>query len=150
MSNPSYAWLLMGILWGCSAADDQETGGPTTQDPYDYTIPPITGDATSASWRVEMLPSPDPIPLSESFDIDLVITNLVSGDPLEEATVNVDANMPIHEHGDFVNTLTEEVGAGIYRASPLKFHMEGWWEIVVDITADDVTESVVFNVDCCD
>lgn len=150
MPNASFVCLLVGLLSGCSSTPVEETGDPSTHDPGEYTIPPITRDATSASWTVEMLPSPDPIPLSESFDIDLVITDAVTGAPLEEATVEVDANMPIHEHGDFVNTLTEEVGAGIYRASPLKFHMEGWWEIVVDITADEVTESVVFNVDCCD
>ncbi len=150
MSHASLTWLLMGTLWGCSSAGGEETGQLTTQDPGEYTIPPISRDATSTSWSVEMLPSTDPIPLSESFDIDLVITDAMTGESLEGATVEVDANMPIHEHGDFVNTLTEEVGAGIYRASPLKLHMEGWWEIVVDITADEVTESVVFNVDCCE
>jgi hypothetical protein len=88
--------------------------------------------------------------LSEPFDLDVVVRLVADGSPLEGATLVVDAHMPIHDHGMFVETLTEEVGGGIYRASPLKFHMEGWWTLLVDITADGTTESVVFNVDCCE
>jgi hypothetical protein len=149
LTSSTGALLALG-LFGCSSSSSDETGLLSTQDPYEYTIPTPSTEAVSASWTVHYMPSLAPIPLSEPFDLDVVVRLVADGSPLEGATLVVDAHMPIHDHGMFVETLTEEVGGGIYRASPLKFHMEGWWTLLVDITADGTTESVVFNVDCCE
>ena len=148
LTSPHVVFLALGLI-GCSSTSSDETGLISTEDPYEYTIPTPSTEAGSASWMVQYMPSLDPIPLSDLFDLDVLVSRVSDGSPLEGATLVVDAQMPIHEHGMFVETVTEEVGAGIYRASPLKFHMEGWWTIHVDITEDGNTESVVFDVECC-
>ncbi|MEL7185279.1 MAG: FixH family protein, partial [Pseudomonadota bacterium] len=61
-----------------------------------------------------------------------------SGEPVEGATIEVDGGMPEHDHGlPTKPRVTEELGGGDYRLDGLRFHMRGYWEIVVTISTDD-------------
>ena len=62
---------------------------------------------------------------------------------IENAIVDVEGGMPEHDHGlPTKPRVTEELGAGDYRLEGMRFHMSGYWEIVVTITTDSGTSKV--------
>ena len=66
---------------------------------------------------------------------------------IEGAIVDVAGGMPEHDHGlPTKPRVTEELGGGDYRLEGMRFHMKGYWEIVVSVTTDagqfDVTISL--------
>lgn len=65
------------------------------------------------------------------------------GNPVTGAIIDVDGGMPAHDHGlPTKPRVTEEIGNGDYRLDGLRFHMRGYWEMVVTVTIDG-DESVV-------
>jgi hypothetical protein len=65
------------------------------------------------------------------------------GEPVTGADIEVSGGMPAHNHGLPTSPrVTEELGDGDYRLDGLRFHMGGYWEVVVTVITDD-TESVV-------
>jgi len=61
-----------------------------------------------------------------------------NGEPVEGATIEVDGGMPEHDHGlPTKPRITKELGGGDYRLDGLRFHMRGYWEIVITISTDD-------------
>lgn len=70
-----------------------------------------------------------------------------SGQPLENATINVKGWMPDHGHGlPTAPRVTEALGNGDYRLEGIKYSMPGHWEMTVEIQAGDQTDSVTFNL----
>ena len=60
------------------------------------------------------------------------------GTPIEGATIEVDGGMPEHDHGLPTRPrVTEDLGGGDYKLEGLRFHMRGYWELVLTITTDD-------------
>jgi len=56
---------------------------------------------------------------------------------IEGAIVEVDGGMPEHDHGlPTKPRVTEELGGGDYRLEGMRFHMSGYWEVIVSITTD--------------
>ncbi len=73
----------------------------------------------------------------------------LDGEPVENARLTVDGDMPAHGHGLPTSPeVTEELGGGDYRIEGLKFQMGGYWEVYVDVvTADGEADSVIVPVD---
>jgi len=66
------------------------------------------------------------------------------GDAVEGAEIEVDGGMPAHDHGLPTRPkVTEELGDGYYRLDGVRFHMSGYWEIVIQIRSDEAEETVV-------
>jgi hypothetical protein len=69
------------------------------------------------------------------------------GQPVENATIAVDGDMPQHGHGLPTRPqVTRYLGNGDYRVEGLKFHMPGWWVMDFVVTADGQTDQVHFNM----
>jgi hypothetical protein len=69
------------------------------------------------------------------------------GEPVEDAQILVDGDMPQHGHGlPTVPRVTQYLGNGDYRVEGVKFHMPGWWIMEFDITAAGQTDHVTFNL----
>ena len=69
------------------------------------------------------------------------------GEPVENAQILVDGDMPQHGHGlPTVPRVTQYLGNGDYRVEGVKFHMPGWWIMEFDITAAGQTDHVTFNL----
>ena len=67
-----------------------------------------------------------------------------SGEPIEGADIEVDGGMPAHDHGLPTRPrVTEDLGDGYYRLDGVRFHMSGYWEMVVTIRSDQGEETVV-------
>lgn len=69
------------------------------------------------------------------------------GQPVENAQISVDGDMPQHGHGLPTRPqVTEYLGQGDYRVEGLKFHMPGWWIVEFDIAAGGQSDHVTFNL----
>lgn len=70
------------------------------------------------------------------------------GEPVTGATIKVGGGMPIHNHGFPTEPeVTSELEPGVYLIRGVKFSMRGPWVLYLDITADDQTDSVAFDID---
>jgi len=51
--------------------------------------------------------------------------------------------MPEHDHGlPTIPRVTEELGGGDYKLDGLRFHMSGYWEVIVTVTTDSGVSTV--------
>jgi len=67
-----------------------------------------------------------------------------SGEPIEGADIEVDGGMPAHDHGLPTRPrITEDLGDGYYRLDGVRFHMSGYWEMLVTIRSDESEDTVV-------
>ncbi len=67
-----------------------------------------------------------------------------NGEPVIGAEIEVDGGMPAHDHGLPTRPrVTREIGDGDYQLDGVRFHMGGYWEIVVSVTTEAGTETVV-------
>lgn len=67
-----------------------------------------------------------------------------AGEAIEGAQIEVDGGMPAHDHGLPTRPrVTEELGDGYYRLDGVRFHMSGYWEMVILIRSDESEETVV-------
>ena len=70
-----------------------------------------------------------------------------AGDPVEGAQIEVDGGMPAHDHGLPTRPrVTEDLGGGDYRLDGVRFHMGGYWEMVITIKSDASTGTVVLSL----
>lgn len=69
------------------------------------------------------------------------------GEPIEDASIAVDGDMPQHGHGLPTRPqVTQNLGNGDYLVEGMKFQMGGWWVMDFDITVDGQTDRVSFNL----
>ena len=63
---------------------------------------------------------------------------------VEGASITITGGMPDHDHGLPTNPrVTKELGGGDYQLDGLRFHMSGYWEIIVTVTTDYGTSTVI-------
>ncbi len=69
------------------------------------------------------------------------------GQPVENAVITVDGDMPQHGHGLPTRPqVTQYLGNGDYLVEGLKFQMGGWWVMDFSITSEGQTDAVHFNL----
>lgn len=70
-----------------------------------------------------------------------------AGQPVENATITVDGDMPQHGHGLPTRPqVTRYLGNGDYLVEGLKFHMPGWWVVDFVVTVEGQSDQVRFNM----
>lgn len=70
-----------------------------------------------------------------------------SGAEIEGALIDVSGGMPEHNHGlPTKPRVTEELGGGDYKLEGMRFHMSGYWEIVVTITTEYGDSTVIISL----
>jgi hypothetical protein len=70
-----------------------------------------------------------------------------SGAPVPNATITINGGMPAHGHGLPTSPrVTENLGDGRYKVHGMRFNMAGQWLLNLAITADDVTDTVTFDL----
>jgi len=81
--------------------------------------------------------TPDGVPEINRMHSWILHIENEEGMEIEGAIVDVEGGMPQHNHGlPTKPRVTEELGGGDYRLEGMRFHMSGYWEIVVSITTD--------------
>ena len=96
--------------------------------------------SNDGAWRIRWRTEPAEIPLNAPFTIEAQALPADGTRPSSDIALAVDAAMPHHRHG--MNRLPRMVplGAGLFRAEGMLFHMEGRWELYFDITDGPMTE----------
>jgi hypothetical protein len=93
---------------------------------------------SDARYQLVFKATPNPIPVGQHFQLDFALCPVASAPAPGE--VRVDAHMPEHRHGMNYRPGIRSLGAGLYRAEGLMFHMPGRWELVFDVrSGDDAT-----------
>jgi len=93
-------------------------------------------------YTVTFTSSLDPIEINQIHNWIVNVTT--NGEPVANAKLAIEGGMPAHDHGMPTRPrVTEELGDGNYQLSGMRFHMQGDWEISIEIAADGKTDTVV-------
>lgn len=138
---------LMGIVGflvlGCS-----EPVQDTSAEGLSYET---TAATDGGSFTVSYTTDPSPIPSADYFTVTATVFAADDdASPLSAALVDMDADMPDHDHGMNVSPEVTDNGDGTHTGSPFLFHMTGDWRIRFAVTADGVIEIAEMYVDCCE
>ena len=69
------------------------------------------------------------------------------GKPVTDAIIKVGGGMPIHNHGFPTQPeVTQQIKDGTYLIEGVKFSMRGPWVLFLDITSNNKTDSVAFDI----
>jgi hypothetical protein len=97
-------------------------------------------------FKVSYTPSNGTVPVNQMHQWTLHVET-ADGQPVENATITLDGDMPQHGHGLPTRPqVTEYLGNGDYLVEGLKFQMGGWWVMDFVITADGQSDTVQFNM----
>lgn len=97
-------------------------------------------------FRVSYISSQDIVPVNQMHQWTLHVET-VDGQPVENATIAVDGDMPEHGHGLPTRPqVTKYLGNGDYLVEGMKFQMGGWWVMDFTITTTKHTDAVHFNM----
>ena len=100
-------------------------------------------ESRGGKYRVSYQSELDPLVINRIHAWTLTISD-DAGTPVEGAVITVDGGMPAHDHGlPTQPRVTEDLGDGYYRLDGVRFHMSGYWEMVVTIRSDDSEDTVV-------
>jgi hypothetical protein len=133
--------LVFAVLLGCSGTPGG-TAGSTGAAPQAPAAAAASVPTRNGLYRVEWHTVPDPIVLSELFEVEATVTDK-AGNPVEDGTVRIDARMPQHGHG-MATRPEDDPGecdaagkcrhpGGVYRTRGMKFHMPGDWTVTFDV-----------------
>lgn len=97
-----------------------------------FIVSPVIADDLVVTWSAD-----EKVRINEMHSWILHIET-EEGAPVEGAIIEVAGGMPEHNHGLPTRPrVTAELGGGDYKVDGLRFHMRGYWEIVLSITTDD-------------
>ena len=105
-----------------------------------------TRSSDNGLFNVSYTPSSGTIPVNQMHQWTLHVET-ADGQPVENATITLDGDMPQHGHGLPTRPqVTEYLGNGDYLVEGLKFQMGGWWVMDFVITAEGQSDTVQFNM----
>ncbi|UCG24914.1 MAG: FixH family protein [Chloroflexota bacterium] len=121
--------------------DDMAMGG--APEGLDTSTEKMTDDGV---FHVSISSELDPLALNEIHGWTIHVET-ADGQAVEGAQISVDGGMPEHNHGFPTEPeITEELGGGDYLLEGVKFSMAGWWELKLNIAADDQADNITFNL----
>jgi len=96
-------------------------------------------------FTVQYESSLEPIEINRIHSWVVVVTR--DGEPVNGAGILVSGGMPEHNHGLPTRPrVTADLGDGRYQLDGIRFHMNGNWEVVIEIDADGSRDTVVINL----
>jgi len=105
-----------------------------------------TRSSNKGLFNVSYTASTGTVPVNQMHQWTLHIES-ADGRPVEDATINVDGDMPQHGHGLPTSPrVTKYLGNGDYLVDGMKFQMGGWWLMDFTISTRDQTDAVHFNM----
>jgi hypothetical protein len=109
----------------------------------DYSTTRLSEDSM---FKVSYTASTGTVPVNQLHQWTLHIET-PDGQPVENATIAVDGDMPQHGHGlPTQPRITKNLGNGDYLVDGMKFQMGGWWVMDFNISANGQTDVVHFNM----
>lgn len=112
-------------------------------DDLDYATTRLSENGT---FNVSYTASTGAVPVNQMHQWTLHVET-ADGQPVTDATITVDGDMPQHGHGLPTRPqVTQNLGNGDYLVEGVRFQMGGWWVMDFTITADGQTDTVRFNM----
>lgn len=102
--------------------------------------------SSDGSYRVHDSSEPTPNPFHTTFALNSEVTRVDAANLSEAVRVEVDAGMPAQDHGMTTTPNSTVMADGTIHTANRLFHMEGIWEICVDVTENGSMEQAVFEV----
>ena len=131
MRNPVNALPILALLCVVFASHAEE---PDARDSW------LT---RSGYYRVSFESRLDPIVINTIHNWVFHIET-PDGRPVEGATVAVTGGMPLHNHGLPTDPrMTSSLGNGDYLLEGMRFHMNGYWELLVTVDAGGRRDTVI-------
>ena len=91
-------------------------------------------------------PAVEPIPINQIHTWTLHVET-AKGQPVENATIAVNGDMPQHGHGlPTQPEVSKYLGNGDYQVDGMKFQMTGWWVVDFNITEANQSDRASFNL----
>lgn len=101
-----------------------------------------TWTSTRGVYEISFESQVEPIEINRIHGWILTVTS--EGGPVEGAEITVSGGMPAHDHGMPTRPrVTEDLGDGRYKLEGMRFHMNGEWQISVEIDANGRRDTVV-------
>jgi len=129
--NPNHRALACAVFClvaGCSSASP--TAGP------------ITVTTASGALRIVAQPIPNP-PTRGTIEVDLDITDAVTGSPQDGLTLTVTPWMPAMDHGTSIVPSVTARGQGLYDVTNIDLFMSGTWDLDLAFSGSLVDHAVV-------
>jgi len=97
----------------------------------------------SGMYRISYTASLDPIEINQIHRWVLHVET-VEGDLVTDADITIEGGMPMHNHGLPTSPqVTQTSNDGAYTIEGMRFHMMGEWEVRINITAANQSDSVI-------
>jgi hypothetical protein len=102
--------------------------------------------SNNSVYQVSYAPRRGPIAINQLHAWTLHVET-PDGQPVTDATITVDGDMPQHGHGLPTRPqVTRHLGNGDYLVEGMKFQMGGWWVVDFTVDAHGQQDSVRFNM----
>jgi hypothetical protein len=99
-----------------------------------------------AGLHVSMHSELEPLAINQMHSWVITVQD-AQGEPIDDAQIQVDGGMPLHNHGLATSPqVTETLGQGRYLLQGMRFHMNGDWELRLQIAHDGVIYRTTFNL----
>ena len=97
-------------------------------------------------FNVSYTASTGTVPINQMHQWTLHVET-ANGQPVEDATITIDGDMPQHGHGlPTQPRVTKYLGNGDYLVDGMKFQMGGWWLMDFTISTNSQSDAVHFNM----
>jgi hypothetical protein len=91
-------------------------------------------------------PGLSPLEINRMHSWTITVT-APDGTPVDNAAIAIDGGMPQHGHGlPTAPQVTRALGEGRYLIEGMKFNMDGWWTIDVEIDGPAGSDAVTYNL----
>jgi hypothetical protein len=103
-------------------------------------------ESSERKYMVYLKAVEEPLRLRKLQNIRVLVLDAM-GRPVEGARISVDGGMPQHSHRLPTEPLVKNgPDGGVYDIQGMRFSMEGWWEVKLDIEAAPGADRVTFNL----
>ena len=97
-------------------------------------------------YKLEIESELSPIAINRIHSWTLLLQDS-AGTSVHDADISFDGGMPEHNHGLATEPSIVRQDDGSYLLQGLRFHMMGYWELVLTINHNDVSDTVLLTLD---
>lgn len=131
--------IIIVLVSGCIAA-------AAVAAPTDNRVPGEARATHQGLYRITV-EAPTPVPINRLQAWSIAVT-AADGKPPTEMALAVSASMPQHGHGMLVQPrVSRQLDSRKFLVEGLKFHMPGYWEVKLTVTAAGQTDDLTFALD---
>ncbi|HDZ08900.1 FixH family protein [Pseudohongiella sp.] len=107
---------------------------------------PLTTVSQPAGLHVTMQSELEPVTINQMHTW-IISVHDTQGEAINDAVIQVDGGMPLHNHGLATSPqVTGQPGEGRYRLQGVRFHMNGEWELRLQIEHAGVPYQATFTL----